>query len=245
MHPLCPLLLHIDRLYCLIETHPIVRNMKLSKLATIVHSQKMSVSRYQKFARLAQIPEGIGQKFYENEKWTTRLNGKLPGHYKDFYLEWRKGPQLAIHYQEKEGKYVKDKFGVVQHVQNVPIPIIYPQEFHQGLWGGEGVIKGLIEPEKQRHYPNPRRPKCKYWFPKLELGVVYSQVLNLHIQMPMTLRGRRLVDQHNGFDSYLLETPVNEVYAWDLLKIKREILLKLADPQSDIQDEYREKVRSI
>ena len=36
------------------------------------------------------------------------------------------------------------------------------------------------------------------------------------------------MDKHNGFDRYLLETPVNEVYANMLLKVKREILLALA-----------------
>lgn len=201
----------------------------------------MSLTRYQKIARLSQIPEGIGSKYYETVKWTTDLNGKLPSHYKSFYFTWRLGPQIPIHYLPTPGKFIKDKFGLVQRVQNVPIPVIYPDEFHQGLWGGEGVIKGLKEPPKQRHYPNPRKPACAYWFPKLEKGVVYSEILEKHIEMLMTLRGRRLVDQHLGFDSYLLETPVNEIYAWDLLKIKREMLLKLADPKSDLKDEIREK----
>ena len=40
---------------------------------------------------------------------------------------------------------------------------------------------------------------------------------------------RVLVDEAQGFDNYLLSTPVNEVYAWKLLRLKREILLTLAD----------------
>merc|ERR1712173_304349 len=43
-------------------------------------------------------------------------------------------------------------------------------------------------------------------------------------------RGVRLVDEAAGFDSYLLSTPVNEVYATGLLRLKRELLLALAQP---------------
>ena len=35
-----------------------------------------------------------------------------------------------------------------------------------------------------------------------------------------------------GFDHYLLNTPVNEVYATGLLRLKRELLLALADKES-------------
>ena len=48
--------------------------------------------------------------------------------------------------------------------------------------------------------------------------------------MVVTKRGVRLVDEAAGFDSYLLSTPVNEVYATGLLRIKRELLLALAQP---------------
>jgi hypothetical protein len=43
-----------------------------------------------------------------------------------------------------------------------------------------------------------------------------------------THRGESLVDRHNGLDFYLLETPVNEIYALGLLRLKREILIALA-----------------
>merc|ERR1719495_1125916 len=48
--------------------------------------------------------------------------------------------------------------------------------------------------------------------------------------MVVTKRGVRLVDEAAGFDSYLLSTPVNEVYATGLLRLKRELLLALAQP---------------
>ena len=61
-------------------------------------------------------------------------------------------------------------------------------------------------------------------------GVVYSEILDKHIELLMTKRGVRLVDEAAGFDSYLLSTPVNEVYATGLLRLKRELLLALALP---------------
>ena len=38
-----------------------------------------------------------------------------------------------------------------------------------------------------------------------------------------------LVDEAYGFDNYIMKTEVNEIYAWKLLKLKREMLLKLVD----------------
>ena len=40
------------------------------------------------------------------------------------------------------------------------------------------------------------------------------------------------VDESKGLDNYLLQTPVNEIYAWRLLKLKRELLLELTDKEN-------------
>ena len=45
----------------------------------------------------------------------------------------------------------------------------------------------------------------RYWFPKLFVGVVYSEILNTHLEVTMTKRGQRLIDQSYGLDNYLLE----------------------------------------
>lgn len=67
--------------------------------------------------------------------------------------------------------------------------------------------------------------------------------------MICTKRGIRLVDEAAGFDKYLLSTPVNEVYATGLLRIKRELLLALADKErfttkkggrSGVYDKYQQ-----
>merc|ERR1712013_853285 len=101
--------------------------------------------------------------------------------------------------------------------------------FHQGLWGGEGVVKGMLKRTDGNHR-NFTPPAAKYWWPSLFEGVVHSEILGKHIDMVVTKRGVRLVDEAAGFDSYLLSTPVNEVYATGLLRLKRELLLALAQP---------------
>jgi len=153
---------------------------------------------------------------------------RLPKHYMDFHNQWKKGPQSSIHQIIPQEKWRKTDTGVVIPVQTPRIPVLYPDEFHKGLWGGQGVVKGLEEPEDRKHKPNYDIPQEKYWFPKLFVGVVYSEILNTHLEVTMTKRAQRLIDQSYGLDNYLLETPVNEVYSLLALKIKRQILLALS-----------------
>ena len=40
------------------------------------------------------------------------------------------------------------------------------------------------------------------------------------------------MDEAKGFDNYLLTTPVNEIYAWKLLKLKRQLLIELGDKEN-------------
>jgi len=172
--------------------------------------------------------------------WNHGLRKNMPAHYKAFYKLWSLGPMEHIHSRPKLAKFEKDEWGEIQPVQNPRIYVIYPEQFHQGLWGGEGVIKGTKEREHSRHR-NFKPPPAKYWWPQLYEGVVHSEILQKHIELVVTKRGVQLVDQASGFDNYLLKTPVNEVYATGLLRIKRELLLALASPQklaSSIVEKY-------
>jgi len=170
----------------------------------------------------------VGARMLAKKKWDKGIKKNIPKHYKEFYLTWQKGPQEHVHSRPVTATFEKDEWGEISPVQNPRIQVVYPHEFHEGLWGGEGVIKGLKARPAARHR-SFLPPVAKYWWPKLMEGVVYSEILNKHIEMVMTLRGIRLVDEAKGFDNYLLNTPVNEVYAWKLLKLKRELLLELCD----------------
>ena len=184
---------------------------------------------------LAHLP--AAKRLAINRLWETGIRGRLPRHYVKFFKEWEKGPEIPIHYRPKPGRFEKNEFGQVVRIQNPKIPILYPEEFHQGLWGGEGIVKGFQEPPPTKHQPNYKPPQETYYWPKLFLGVVYSEVLNKHMEVVMTSRGQRLIDESFGLDNYLLKTPVNEVYSLLGLKIKREILLKLAAAVEQGQEE--------
>ena len=173
-----------------------------------------------------------------------RLEDRLPSHYMEFHREWKKGPSPGIHERPRKEKFEKNEHGLVIPIQNVRIPILYPEEFHMGLWGGEGVVKGLLENPPVRHQPDYKPPKETYWWPKLHIGVVFSEVLNKHLKVTMTKRAQRLIDENYGLDYYLLKTPVNEIYSHLALKLKREILLALSKNQDSIPEEICSKYDS-
>ncbi|XP_043510014.1 39S ribosomal protein L28, mitochondrial [Frieseomelitta varia] len=156
-------------------------------------------------------------------RWTEGIGAALPEEYKKFWKEWKRTP-TAVHYIEQKGKYVKnEETGEVRPVQNVPLPLLYPEEFHKGIWGGEAVIQGFTKKHKYaRRYPH-------FWFPTLKKSVVYSEVLDKYISIVVTNRTIDLINEHYGFDHYLLKTPACDLKSELALKIKREILLSLAD----------------
>lgn len=70
---------------------------------------------------------------------------------------------------------------------------------HQGLWGGEGVVQGLVKKAKYRS-PVPR-----FWIPNFFKTVVYSEILDKYLSVVATERALALIDEHAGLDSYLLK----------------------------------------
>lgn len=123
----------------------------------------------------------------------------LPQAYLKFYKEWKSTP-TPVHYIPKEGAWERDPVtGLVNPVQNVPIPVIYPPEHNQGIWGGEGVVKGF-----QKRNPYKKRVP-HYWVPVLRRTVLYSAVLNKYWSTIVTERTMDLIHECHGFDHYLLK----------------------------------------
>ena len=205
----------------------------------------MSVGQFRiKFSRIPQrIPlpwadDPASKRLLKQNEWLTGAKGRLPRHYVAFYKQWEKGPQAFIHDEMPKTRFKKDEFGNVKRIHVPRIPILYPDEFHQGLWGGEGVVKGGLEPEWKKHMAHYRPAKESYWFPQLHFGVVYSEILDKHLEVVMTERGQRLIDEAYGLDNYLLKTEVNEIYSHFGLKLKRELLLTLLETKSELQNKY-------
>lgn len=81
----------------------------------------------------------------------------------------------------------------------MPLPLLYPKEFHQGIWGGESIVQGFTKKHKYaRRYPH-------FWFPTLKKSVVYSEVLDKYMSVVVTNRTIDLINEHYGFDHYLLK----------------------------------------
>lgn len=123
----------------------------------------------------------------------------LPEEYMKFRKEYSR-PKTPVHYVPMPGKYVRNPFsGIVKPVQNVPLPLKFPRESHQGIWGGEAVIKGFTKKK-------PTKRRCPhFWTPQLKKSVVHSEVLNKFMSVVVTQRTIELIHKHLGFDNYILE----------------------------------------
>ncbi|XP_072744212.1 large ribosomal subunit protein bL28m isoform X2 [Anoplolepis gracilipes] len=174
--------------------------------------------------------------FKKSNRWSKGIGAELPLEYKQFWIEWQK-PPAAVHYIEKKGNYERNKFGEVRPVQNVPLPLIYPKEINDGIWGGEAIVQGFKKKGKyKRRVPH-------FWIPHLKKSVVYSEVLDTYMSIVVTQRTIRLIHENYGFDNYLLKTEACDLKSLLAVRLKRQILIALADKTLYPDDpEKREEV---
>lgn len=152
------------------------------------------------------------------------LAARLPEAYRKFWVEWKQRQPAAVHYIPREDKFERnEKTGIVLPVQNVKLPLMRVPEEHQGIWGGESVIKGF-----QKRNPYKRRVP-HYWVPVLKRSVVRSDILNDYFSMTVTDRTLRLIMSNHGFDHYLLKTPACDLRSLLALKFKQRMLQTLLE----------------
>lgn len=106
----------------------------------------------------------------------------------------------------------------------------------------------------QKRDPNKRRVP-HYWVPVLKRTVVKSTILNTHLSVTVTDRTIRLINDHYGFDHYLLKTPACDLVSMLALKLKKQILTELVngcpryayDPkkQQEVYNEYKTYLTSV
>lgn len=156
--------------------------------------------------------------------WTEGLKSRLPLHYKIRYTEnWMKKPQ-PVHFIPDRRKWVADENGEPRKVQNVDIPLTFPLEANNGLWGGEGMIVGL---RKRDGKYKPLMPKI--WKPYLTRRVLYSEILDQYLNITVTLRTLQLIDDNYGLDFYILRTHEVDLKSKLGMKLKRLMLLAIAN----------------
>ncbi|KAL4713534.1 hypothetical protein ACJJTC_007772 [Scirpophaga incertulas] len=195
-------------------------------------------------SRIQATVRQLSKSYKKKTKFDIGIATELPAAYKKFWHEWKVLKPAAVHFVPQEGKWKRDEItGETLPIQNIPIPLKYPAEFHEGIWGGEAVIKGFQKRD------NRRRRVPHYWVPVLKRTVVRSEVLNTNLSVTVTDRTIRLINDHYGFDHYLLKTPACDLKSMLALKLKKQILTELMngchrhahDPQKqkEIYEEYK------
>ncbi|XP_027280930.2 39S ribosomal protein L28, mitochondrial isoform X2 [Cricetulus griseus] len=124
------------------------------------------------------------------------IYARLPAHFLRS-LEEERTP-TPVHYKPHGAKFkINPKNGQRERVEDVPIPIYYPPESQQGLWGGEGVILGY------RYANNDKTPKedlCSKFGMDLKRGMLLRlarQDPQLHPDDPE--RRQAIYDKYKGF----------------------------------------------
>uniref|UniRef100_A0A8D2DKC0 Large ribosomal subunit protein bL28m n=1 Tax=Sciurus vulgaris TaxID=55149 RepID=A0A8D2DKC0_SCIVU len=164
------------------------------------------------------------------------LCARLPAH---FLRSLEDAPPPApVHYRPHGARFrLNPASGQRERVEDVPIPVHYPPESQQGLWGGEGWILGY-------RYVNgdklSKRVK-KVWKPQLFQRELYSEILDKRFSVTVTMRTLDLIDEAYGFDFYILKTPKEDLCSKFGMDLKRGMLLRLArqDPELHPDDPER------
>uniref|UniRef100_A0A0K0EZZ9 Large ribosomal subunit protein bL28m n=1 Tax=Strongyloides venezuelensis TaxID=75913 RepID=A0A0K0EZZ9_STRVS len=168
---------------------------------------------------------------------------RLPEFYKKRYWEELLKDKKPVHYIPPKERYSWDKHRLVMvENENVPIEPIYPPEADLGIWGGEGVVKGyrMSKPFiKKKVLARPWVPR--FWFPVLKKAVLYSEILNKHMKITVTEGALRQIDDAFGLDFYLLKSNDLDLCSKLALKLKREILITLAQENYYENNEERKE----
>lgn len=109
-------------------------------------------------------------------------------------------PPEPVHFVPEPGRFKRNPLtGEVTPVQNIAMPLRYPPQMDEGIWGGEAVVQGF-----QKRNPNKRRVP-HFWVPNLKKSAVHSVVLDRFMAITITDRTIDMIHKHQGFDKYLLE----------------------------------------
>lgn len=169
---------------------------------------------------------------------------RLPKPYLD-YLEKSQEPPERVHDEPPETKYLdynQDyQTGYVYRVPDQPIPIVRTAKSETGLWGGLGMVEGFHKPKRLK----PRHTRI--WFPSvIERHTFYSDILDVHINIDVTERTLELIDKHEGFDFYILKTPVQDLVSEFGRRLKHKMLIALAtDTRDYVKEKYKDYVQPL
>lgn len=167
-------------------------------------------------------------KIWEALKLKQGIYARLPKHYLKSLENKEPTP---VHWKPLGVQYrANPKTGQKERVQDVPIPIYYPPESQDGLWGGEGWISGY-------RYANDDKMTTrlkKTWKPQLFKRELYSEILDHKFTITVTARTLDLIDAAFGLDCYILKTTKEDLNSKLGMDLKRAMLLRLARKDTEL-----------
>lgn len=167
-------------------------------------------------------------KIWDALKLKQGIYARLPKHYLKS-LE-QKDP-TPVHWKPLGVQYrANPKTGHKERVQDVPIPVYYPPQSQDGLWGGEGWISGF-------RYANNDKMSTrlkKTWKPQLFKRELYSEILEHKFTITVTARTLDLIDAACGFDFYILSMSKEDLNSKLGMDLKRAMLLRLARRNTEL-----------
>jgi large subunit ribosomal protein L28 len=173
----------------------------------------------------------------------SRAIRELPKPYLDFLEKSRAPPERVIDSppQTKYLDYNQDhETGYVYRVPDQPIHVVRPDNSQKGLWGGLGMVEGFEKPKKLKPRIN------RVWAPTVEKHTFYSDILDIHLNVEVTDRTLELIDKHQGFDFYILKTPVQDLHSELGRRLQHKMLRALATDSRDyIKEKYKEFIKPL
>ncbi|KAM8767969.1 large ribosomal subunit protein bL28m isoform 1-T4 [Acanthopagrus schlegelii] len=178
-------------------------------------------------------------KMWDALKLKQGIYARLPKHYLKSLEQKEPTP---VHWKPLGVEYRRNpKTGHKERVQDVPIPIYFPPQSQDGLWGGEGWISGFRYANNDKLSTRLR----KTWKPQVFKRELYSEILDHKFTIEVTARTLDLIDAAYGFDFYILKTPKEDLNSKLGMDLKRAMLLRLAHKDKELYPDdpvKREKV---
>lgn len=102
------------------------------------------------------------------------------------------------------------------------------------------MVEGFEKPKKLKPRIN------RLWAPTVEKHTFYSDILDIHINVEITDRTLELIDKHQGFDLYILKTPVQDLHSELGRRLQHKMLRALAtDPRDYIKEKYKDFIKPL
>ncbi|XP_061455936.1 large ribosomal subunit protein bL28m [Rhineura floridana] len=167
----------------------------------------------------------VPPRLWEALRLQRGIFARLPAHYLRALREDAAAPPVAVHWRPHGAKYARSAAtGERERLQDVPVPVYFPPESQEGLWGGEGWVSGFRYAKGDKLSARVR----KTWKPQLFYRELYSEILDKKLTITVTMRTLDQIDAAYGFDFYILKTSKAELCSKLGMDLKRVMLLRLA-----------------